>query len=50
VQEPMALLQLAWHFQAAGMVDKAADYLLQAGERAHRLSANEEAITHQKSA
>jgi predicted ATPase/DNA-binding SARP family transcriptional activator len=37
-------VQLARHFQAAGNVDKAADYLLQAGERARRLSAHKEAI------
>jgi predicted ATPase len=37
-------LQLARHFQAAGNVNKAVDYLLQAGERARRLSAHEEAI------
>jgi predicted ATPase/DNA-binding SARP family transcriptional activator len=36
--------QLARHFQVAGNVDKAVKYLLQAGERARRLSANEEAI------
>ena len=36
--------QLAWHFEAAGMITEAVSYLLQAGERAVRLSANEEAI------
>ncbi len=36
--------QLARHFQVAGNVDKAVEYLLQAGERARRLSANEEVI------
>jgi predicted ATPase len=38
--------QLAWHFQEAGMAARAIDYLRQAGERAVRLSANEEAIAH----
>ncbi|HEY66524.1 MAG TPA: AAA family ATPase [Caldilineae bacterium] len=36
--------QLARHFEAAGMLSKAVDYLLQAGNRAVRLSAYEEAI------
>jgi DNA-binding SARP family transcriptional activator/predicted ATPase len=39
-------VQLAWHFEAAGVVDKAVDYLLQAGNQAVRLSAYNEAITH----
>ncbi len=39
-------VQLARHFQEAGAVRKAIVYLRQAGERAVRLSANEEAITH----
>jgi predicted ATPase len=38
--------QLALHFQKAGTVPKAIEYLRQAGERAMRLSANAEAITH----
>jgi len=38
--------QLAWHFQEAGMTEKAIDYLRQAGDRAMRLSANAEAIAH----
>jgi DNA-binding SARP family transcriptional activator len=38
--------QLARHFQEAGTVDKAVDYLLQAGKRATRISAAEEAIAH----
>lgn len=38
--------QLARHFQAAGLTAKAVNYLHQAGERAVRLSANEEAIGH----
>jgi len=36
--------QLARHFEAAGMIPKAVDYLLQAGDRAVQLSAYEEAI------
>lgn len=36
--------RLAHHFIAAGMVDKAVDYLSQAGRQAYLLSANEEAI------
>ena len=36
--------QLARHFEAAGVVEKAVEYLRQAGERAQRLYANEEAI------
>ncbi|MBS3784263.1 MAG: AAA family ATPase, partial [Anaerolineae bacterium] len=39
-------IQLAHHFQQAGVVEKAADYLRQAGTHAARLSANEEAIAH----
>ena len=36
--------QLARHFEAAGLVEKAVEYLRQAGERAQGLYANEEAI------
>jgi predicted ATPase/DNA-binding SARP family transcriptional activator len=43
--EQMAVT-LAWHFQEAGIVDKAIAYLLQAGEKAKRSSANEAAIAH----
>jgi predicted ATPase len=39
-------VQLARHFQKAGMAKNAIPYLHQAGDRAVRLSANEEAITH----
>jgi predicted ATPase/DNA-binding SARP family transcriptional activator len=39
-------VNLARHFKAAGVVEKAIDYLLQAGDVAKRLSANEEAITY----
>jgi DNA-binding SARP family transcriptional activator/predicted ATPase len=37
---------LARHFHIAGISDKAIDYTRQAGERAARLSAHQEAITH----
>jgi predicted ATPase len=43
--EQMAVT-LAWHFQEAGVIDKAIAYLLQAGEKAKRGSANEAAIAH----
>jgi DNA-binding SARP family transcriptional activator/predicted ATPase len=39
-------MQLARHFQAAGILDKAAEYRLHAGIKAQLLSANEEAIAH----
>jgi DNA-binding SARP family transcriptional activator/predicted ATPase len=39
-------VQLARHFQEAGISEKAVAYLHQAGDRAVRLSANEEAIAH----
>jgi DNA-binding SARP family transcriptional activator/predicted ATPase/predicted negative regulator of RcsB-dependent stress response len=42
---PVAV-QLAWHFQEAGVATKAIDYLRQAGDRAMRLSAYQEAIAH----
>jgi predicted ATPase/DNA-binding SARP family transcriptional activator len=38
--------QLAWHFQEAGIAEKAIHYLHQAGERAVQLSAYQEGITH----
>lgn len=38
--------QLARHFQAAGLMGKAVDYLLQAGQSAARMSAHQEAIAH----
>ena len=37
---------LAWHFEVAGVLDRAADYYLAAGHRAYRLSSHEEAIAH----
>jgi tetratricopeptide (TPR) repeat protein/predicted Ser/Thr protein kinase len=43
-------IQLARHFQEAGIVNKAIDYLQKAGNKAVRLSAGEEAITHYKKA
>jgi predicted ATPase len=39
-------VQLARHFEQAGLREKAVKYLLQAGKRAARLSANQEAIAH----
>jgi DNA-binding SARP family transcriptional activator/predicted ATPase len=46
--EAMAAIagQLAWHFQEAGMAAKAVEYLHQAGDRAVRLCAYQEAIAH----
>jgi DNA-binding SARP family transcriptional activator/tetratricopeptide (TPR) repeat protein len=38
--------QLARHFQEAGIAEKAVEYLRQAGERAVRMSAHEEAVAH----
>jgi DNA-binding SARP family transcriptional activator/tetratricopeptide (TPR) repeat protein len=47
MEESLAIaLQLAWHFQEAGYAEKAVEYFRQAGERAVRMSANEEAIAH----
>jgi DNA-binding SARP family transcriptional activator/predicted ATPase len=39
-------VQLSWHFQEAGIAEKAIHYLHQAGERAVQLSAYEEGLTH----
>jgi predicted ATPase len=39
-------VQLAWHFQEAGIAEKAIHYLHQAGERAVQLSAYQEGIAH----
>jgi DNA-binding SARP family transcriptional activator/predicted ATPase len=39
-------VQLAWHFQEAGIPEKAIHYLHQAGERAVQLSAHQEGIAH----
>jgi len=38
------VVQLAWHFEAAGLISKAIDYLQQAADRSVLLSANSEAI------
>jgi predicted ATPase len=38
--------QLAWHFQEAGIAEKAVHYLRRAGERAVQLSAYQEGIDH----
>jgi len=43
--EPIAV-QLARHFERAGLTEKALTYLLQASKRAGRLSAYQEVITH----
>lgn len=40
--------RLAHHFEAAGVVEKAVDYLSQAGKIAYLLSANEEAVAYFK--
>ncbi len=39
-------VQLAWHYQEAGIAHKAVQYLCQAGEKALRLSAYQESLTH----
>lgn len=39
-------VQLAWHFEAAGMAEKALEYLSLAGERARALYAPREAVEH----
>jgi adenylate cyclase len=46
--EEMAAIagQLAWHFQAAGIAEKAIHYLRQAGEKAVQLSAYQEGVAH----
>ncbi len=38
--------RLAWHFEAAGLAERAACHYLQAGRRAARLLAHEDAISH----
>jgi DNA-binding SARP family transcriptional activator/tetratricopeptide (TPR) repeat protein len=45
-QAPEISVQLAWHFEQAGLAGKAVDYLLAAGQQAMRLSAYREAIRH----
>lgn len=44
------LVKLARHFQEAGISHKAIDYLRLSGEKAERLSASEEAISHFRNA
>jgi DNA-binding SARP family transcriptional activator len=46
VVSPAVVVHLARHFEAAGMLNKAADYLLRAGKRAVQMSAHQEAIAH----
>ena len=43
-------IRLAWHFEQAGAAVKSASYLMEAGEQAMRLYANEEAAAHFKRA
>src|SRR5262249_44797898 len=45
-QSEQVAVQLARHFEQAGLMEKALTYLLQAGKRAARLAANQEAIAH----
>jgi predicted ATPase/DNA-binding SARP family transcriptional activator len=45
-QTEQVAVQLARHFEQAGLTEKAVSYLLQAGKRAARLSANQEATAH----
>jgi DNA-binding SARP family transcriptional activator/predicted ATPase len=45
-QTEQVAVQLARHFEQAGLTEKAVTYLLQAGKRAARLSAYQEAIAH----
>ena len=45
-QTEQVAVQLARHFEQAGLMEKAVSYLLQAGKRAARLSAYQEAIAH----
>jgi len=45
-QTEVIAVRLAHHFEQAGLIHKAVDYLLQAGQQALRLSANEAALGH----
>jgi predicted ATPase len=45
-QTESVAVQLAYHFEMAGLATKAVEYLRQAGERATQLSAYEETIAH----
>lgn len=49
-QSSVIALQLARHFEHAGLAEKAIDYYQRAGEKARDLSANTEAITHFRTA
>ncbi|MDJ0962342.1 MAG: AAA family ATPase [Acidimicrobiia bacterium] len=40
------VVDLAYHFDTAGLAEPAVRYLLVAGQRAYRMSANEEAVLH----
>jgi len=39
-------IQLAWHFQEAGITERGVEYLYKAGNKATQISASEEAISH----
>jgi predicted ATPase len=43
---PELAVQLAWHFELAGLPERAVDYYIKAGKRAVQLSAHTEAIDH----
>lgn len=49
-QSPAMAAQLARHFDEAGVTAKAATYHVQAGQKAQRLSANQEAVRHYRRA
>jgi DNA-binding SARP family transcriptional activator len=49
-RHPDSFEALAHHYTQAGEAEKAADYVLKAGDRARRLYANEEAIGHYRGA
>ena len=44
--DPMVTQQLAWHFDLAGLAEKAVRYYIAAGKYAIQLGANREAYTH----
>ena len=41
-----AAVDLAWHYMQAGNTRRAVDYIIQAGDRAARMSAHQEAVGH----
>ncbi len=45
-QAPELAVKLAWHFELAGLPERAVDYYIKAGKRAVQLSADTEAIDH----